>query len=389
MAMTLISDSAALAEFCHRQRKAPFIAVDTEFLRDKTYWPHLCLIQIAGPSEAAAIDCLVKEMDLSPLYDLLFDPNVLKVFHAGRQDVEIFYHRLGRVPEPCEDTQIMAMVCGFGESVGYEGLIQKLLGVNVDKSSRFTDWSQRPLSDKQMRYALADVVHLRTAYELLTQQIENSGRKTWIAEEMGIFRDPSTYSLDPRESWRRLKPRSDKGRYLAILREIAAWRETEARRRNIPRGRVLRDDVLVEIAAGAPQTIEALARLRGLNKGFADSPDGTAVLSAIETALALPRAEWPTLPSKSDQTEDVSPIVELLRLLLKICSTQSGVAPKLLANTDDLYEIALRNEAKVPALTGWRYDIFGRHALDMKHGRIALGADQGRVAFLPVGGLKD
>src|SRR5689334_7874255 len=261
--MTLIAESGALAAFCQRQRTAEFVAIDTEFMRDKTYWPQLCLVQIAGPEEAAAIDTLAPGLDLEPMLALLADPNLLKVFHAARQDIEIFFHMTGGIPAPLVDTQVAAMVCGFGDAVSYENLAAKLAGARIDKSSRFTDWAHRPLTDRQLQYALSDVTHLRPTYEHLKRRLAKTGRADWVAEEMAVLTDPATYRLEPREAWRRIKFRSDKPRMLAVLREVAAWREEEAQRRDLPRNRVLRDETLCEIAAHTPTDVEHLARCRG------------------------------------------------------------------------------------------------------------------------------
>jgi ribonuclease D len=268
--MTVIADNQRLAEFCRLQAAADYVTVDTEFIRDNTFWPQLCLIQIAGPEAAAVIDPLVPGLDLAPVLALMRDPRVLKVFHAARQDVEIFYHLAGSVPEPIFDTQVAAMVCGFGEQASFENLAQKLAGIAIDKSSRFTDWSHRPLSDRQIRYALDDVVHLRPIYERLDRQLDKNGRAVWLTEEMAVLTDPATYRVDPAEAWRRLKVRAGKPRFLAVLKEIAAWREEEAQRRDLPRNRLIRDEALLEIAAHMPTTVDDLARTRGLSRGTAE-----------------------------------------------------------------------------------------------------------------------
>jgi ribonuclease D len=372
--MTLITESAELAAFCKRQDGADFVAVDTEFMRDKTYWPILCLVQVAGPSEAAAIDTMAPGLDLQPLYDLLVDERVTKVFHAARQDIEVFFHRTGRVPTPIVDTQVTAMVAGFGESVSYEILASKLAGARIDKSSRFTDWSHRPLSERQLHYAISDVTHLRPAYEKLMRRVGKAGRLDWVKEEMALLTDPATYRLDPRESWRRLKPRSDKPRFLAVLRELAAWREEEAQRRDLPRNRLLRDESLLEIAAHAPADIEALARTRGLSRSFAEGRQGTALLEAVQRGLAVPEADCPRMPPRQDLPTGLGPLVDLLRVLLKTKCELAGVAQRLVASSDDLQQIAADDAADVPALTGWRRDMFGADALALKHGRTALTA---------------
>lgn len=382
-AMTLLTTTEQLVAFCESLQGAEYIAIDTEFLREKTFWPQLCLVQIAGPREAVAIDPLSDDMDLAPLYDLLEDPKILKVFHAARQDVEIFCHLTGKVPTPIFDTQVAAMVCGFGESVGYETLVAKLAGARVDKSSRFTDWSARPLTERQLTYALSDVTHLRPAYEKLKRRLERSGRAQWLEEEMTVLADPATYTVEPEEAWRRLKPKSGKPRFLGVLQELAAWREREAQRRDIPRARVIRDDALLEIAAHAPADIDDLARTRGLGRGFAESRQGADVLAAVARGLAKPESELPTLEPRDENPPGLGPIVELLRVLLRMVCEEENVAPKLIASAADLEAIAASDAADVPALHGWRREVFGEKALGLKHGRMALAIVGRRVIAVP------
>jgi ribonuclease D len=370
--MTLIAENAALADFCQRQRQAEFIAIDTEFMRDKTYWPQLCLVQIAGPDEAAAIDSLAPGLDLAPLHELMADTKVIKVFHAARQDVEIFFHSTGKIPTPLVDTQVAAMVCGFGDSVSYENLAAKLAGARIDKSSRFTDWAQRPLTDRQLQYALSDVTHLRPAYEHLARRLAKTGRSEWVAEEMAVLTSPATYRLEPSESWRRIKFRNDKPRALAILRELAAWREEEAQRRDLPRGRILKDESLCEIASHAPHNVDELARCRGLSRSIAENKQGQAILAAVKRGLDIPANQLPPVPPRRDLPAGLGPVVELLRVLLKMRCEDHEVAQKLVASADDLELIAADDEADVPAMSGWRREIFGGDALALKHGRLAL-----------------
>jgi ribonuclease D len=384
--MTLIADNAELARFCARQSTAPYIAIDTEFMRDRTYWPKLCLVQIAGPEETAAIDTLAPDLDLGPLFDLMADVNVVKVFHAARQDVEIFFHLTGRIPAPIVDTQVAAMVCGFGDAVSYENLAAKLAGARIDKSSRFTDWSHRPLTDKQLQYALSDVTHLRPAYEKLKRRIEKSGRGQWVEEEMQVLTDPATYQLDPRQAWRRLKTRSENRRFLAVLREVAAWREEEAQQRDLPRNRVLKDESIIEIASHAPTTAEDLARSRGMQRGFAEGRMGQGILAAVRRGLALPESEAPKPEPRLDLPAGLAPVIDLLRVLLKTQCEAHDVAQKLVASADDLAMIAADDHAKVPALTGWRREMFGEDALALKHGRLALTADGKRIRVVPLDG---
>jgi ribonuclease D len=383
--MTIISDTATLASFCDRLSAEKFVTVDTEFMRDKTYWPILCLVQVGGSEEAAEIDPLAEGIELKPLLDLMANERVLKVFHAARQDIEIFFNLSGAVPQPLFDTQVAAMVCGFGESVSYETLAGKLAGARIDKSSRFTDWANRPLTERQIEYALADVVHLRPVYEKLRADLEHSGRGSWLDEEMEILTDPAIYRLDPNEAWRRFKPRSGNRRFLAVLRELAAWREKAAQQRDLPRNRIIRDESILEIAAHAPSSIAELSRSRGLGKGLVEGKFGAEILAAIGRALALPEGEYPQLPARHDPPAGIGPLVDLLRVLLKYRCEESGVAQKLVASSDDLEMIAADDNAPVRALTGWRRDLFGREALDLKRGRIALTAAGKRIKLIDLG----
>ncbi|HUZ74366.1 MAG TPA: ribonuclease D [Stellaceae bacterium] len=382
--MSLIADSDALAGFCRRQAGQGFIAIDTEFMRDKTYWPILCLVQIAGPEEAAAIDPMAEGIDLAPLFALLRDPDVLKVFHAARQDIEIFYNLMGEVPAPLFDTQVAAMVCGFGDAVSYETLAGRLAGARIDKSSRFTDWSRRPLTERQLKYALGDVVPLRRIYEKLSQRLDSSGRAHWLGEEMAALADPATYRLDPAEAWRRLKPRTADRRMLALVRELARWRETTAQRRNLPRNRVIRDEALLEIAAHAPHSAEELAHSRGLGKGFAESRFGSEILAVVARVLASPESDWPEPEKRREVPPGLGPLADLLRVLLKLRAEENDVAQRLVADAEDLERIAADDQADVRALQGWRYEVFGRDALDLKHGRLALTAAGKRLRLVPL-----
>jgi ribonuclease D len=382
--MTLIADTDELAAFCRRQGEAAFITVDTEFMRDKTYWPQLCLVQVAGPEETVAIDPLAQGIDLTPLFELMAEPRVLKVFHAARQDIEIFYNLTGAVPKPLFDTQVAAMVCGFGDAVSYETLASKLAGAHIDKSSRFTDWSHRPLTERQLQYALADVGPLRIAYEKLAARLQKNGRASWLDEEMGTLVDPATYRLDPAEAWRRFKVRSNNRRLLALVRELASWRETTAQQRNLPRNRLLRDESLLEIAAHAPQTVADLARTRGLGRSFAEGRFGAEILAAIGRVVATPDGEYPVPPPRHEAPPGVGPLVDLLRVLLKLRCEEHGVAQKLVADTEDLEQIAASDQAAVRALHGWRADVFGHDALDLKHGRLGLTAAGKRIKLVRI-----
>ncbi len=385
--MNVITDTDALERFCAAQtsanaESAEFIAVDTEFLRDQTYWPKLCLVQIAGPVEAAAIDPLAPGIDLAPLYALMNDPRLLKVFHAGRQDLEIFFHATGKVPSPIFDTQVAAMVCGFGESVSYESLVGKLTGEAIDKSSRFTDWSYRPLTDRQLSYALDDVIHLRTVYRKLEAQLLETGREGWLEGDMAVLSDPATYRLDPADAWRRIKLRNAKPRALAALKELAAWREAEAQRRDMPRGRVLRDEAMIELAMHMPTNVAQLSRTRGLPGGFAEGKWGAAVLEAMERVQALPPHLLPKPEPHAEPTGNLGSTVELLKVLLKQKAETHGVAPRLLATSDELERLA----AGRLRLEGWRHEMFGADAEALRDGKLMLGLERGRVRIHPVGG---
>jgi ribonuclease D len=383
--MTLIDTSDALAAFCRRQAQAPYITVDTEFIRDKTYFPQLCLVQIAGPDEAAALDPLAPGIDLAPLFKLMAAPTLLKVFHAARQDIEIFVNMAGAVPAPLFDTQVAAMVCGFGDSVSYETLAGKLAGAHIDKSSRFTDWAQRPLSERQLRYALTDVVPLRIVYEKLEARLAKSGRSSWLAEEMSVLTDPATYRQDPAEAWRRFKVRSNNRKLLALVHELAAWRETAAQQRNLPRNRLLRDESLLEIAAHAPANVADLARTRGLGKNFAEGKLGAEILAAVTRVLATPESQYPVPPPRHEPPPGLGPLVDLLRVLLKLRCEENDVAQKLVADTEDLEKIAADDDAPVRALQGWRGELFGKDALDLKRGRLALTAAGKRIKLVRLG----
>jgi len=376
----MITNSQALRDFCAPLHDEPFVTVDTEFMREKTYWPQLCLVQVGGPEEAVAIDPLADGMDLTPLFDLFDNQNVTKVFHAARQDLEIFLHIADRLPVPVFDTQVAAMVCGFGESVGYEQLVAKLANARLDKGSRFTDWAARPLSERQITYALADVTHLRVAYKKLRDRLERENRTAWIEEEMQILRAPATYRPDPAEVYQRIKGRKGHGKFLAVLRELAAWREEEAQRRDVPRNRVLRDETLVEIAHHTPEKPDALSRTRGLGDKAAHGPMGSAVLAAVKRGLAVPKAEWPVAPSRPDLPRGIGPIADLLKVLLKKVAEETNVAGRLIASSADVDLIAgLGEAADVAALRGWRREIFGADALKLQAGDLALSIDGNRL----------
>ncbi|MBB3398186.1 ribonuclease D [Rhizobium sp. BK060] len=369
----MIETTADLEAACKELAKSEFITIDTEFLRETTFWPELCLIQMASPTTEVLVDPLAKGLDLKPFFELMANPAVLKVFHAARQDIEIIYNRGGLIPHPIFDTQVAAMVCGFGDSVSYDQLVNRTKGVQIDKSSRFTDWSRRPLSEKQLDYALADVTHLRDVYLYLKAELEREGRSSWLREEMDILEARETYDMHPDDAWQRLKMRLRKPQELAILKYVAAWREREARSRNVPRSRVLKDDAIYEVAQQQPKDAEALGRLRAIPKGWERSAAGIAVVEAVNAALALPKAEMPHAPRQTQPPEGAAAAAELLKVLLKLISEKHGVAPKVIANSEDLDRIAAEGEkAEVAALHGWRRELFGEPALQLIQGQVAL-----------------
>jgi ribonuclease D len=376
--MQPITTTSELAAVCARMANHPFVTVDTEFLRETTYYPLLCVAQLASPDEAVVIDALAEGIDLMPLFDLMTNESVMKVFHAARQDIEIFWNLAKKIPHPIFDTQVAAMVLGYGDSISYDQLVQRITGDAIDKSFRFTDWTRRPLTDAQLRYAVSDVTHLRDVYVKLSTDIQARGRTDWVRAEMDILTSPDTYRMEPENAWQRLKSRVRKPKDLAVLIEIAAWREREAQTRDVPRGRVLKDDVLGEIAIQAPTTIEKLSHLRSLPKGFERSRWGEAILDAVKRGLerdpkTLPRIE------KFRGAINGGATVELLKVLLRMTSERHGVAAKVVATVDDLERIAADDDADVPAMKGWRRELFGEKALALKHGKLALAVEKGRV----------
>lgn len=360
------------------------MTVDTEFMRERTYYAKLCLVQLGGPEQAVAVDPLAEGIDLAPLFALMSDTKILKVFHAARQDVEIFVNLTGRVPAPLFDTQVAAMVCGYGEAASYETLASALADAKIDKSSRYTDWSNRPLTDRQIDYALADVTHLRLVYEKLAAKLEKNNRSDWVREEMKVLTSLETYQIDPYEVWKRLKLRTDKPRRRAVLREIAAWRELEAQRANLPRGRVLKDEALLEIASHAPTDAQTLARTRGLSQGFAEGRHGTAILEAIARALSLPPEACPSGEEKRKLPSGTGAIFDLLKVLLHQASDEYGVAAKLIASTDDLERLAAEDNPDIKPLVGWRREIFGETALALKRGELALAIQKRKITAIKI-----
>jgi ribonuclease D len=369
----MIDTTAALEEACRLLAQSDFITIDTEFLRETTFWPELCLIQMASPEHEYIVDPMAKGLDLKPFFELMANSAVVKVFHAARQDIEIIFHLGDLIPHPIFDTQVAAMVCGFGDSVSYDQLVQKVKNVHIDKTSRFTDWSRRPLSEKQLDYALADVTHLRDVYMKLKGQLDAEGRAEWLTEEMAILESRETYDLPPEQAWQRLKMRLRKPTELAVMQYVAAWREREARARNVPRSRVLKDDAIYEIAQQQPKDVEALGRLRTIPKGWERSSSGAAILEQVNTALALPKSEMPHLERHAHAPEGTQSAVELLKVLLRLTSEKHGVASKVIANSDDLEKIAAEGEkAQVAALQGWRKELFGDLALKLISGGVGL-----------------
>jgi ribonuclease D len=383
--MTPITTSAELESFCERLSTAPFIAVDTEFMRETTYWPKVCLIQVASEEEAACIDPLVEGLDLSPLLRLLANTTVTKVFHAARQDVEIF-NNLGVIPQPLFDTQIAAMAAGFGDQVAYDSLVRQMLKVDIDKGSRFTDWARRPLSDSQLKYALADVVYLAKLYPKLRARLEREGRLAWVAEEMAGLTNPALYDSDPENAWKRLKPRKFSPKYLAAFRATAVWRERTAQDRDQPRGRILKDEAIDEIATQLPLDPDAFNRLRSVPKGFGGSRFGGELVGVLKQALADPDAHAPEVPREPRREPAPGAVVELLKVLLKAKSEEADVAPKLIATVADLERIAVDDEAEVDALQGWRRKVFGDDALKLKRGEIALVLNGTKVEIVEIEG---
>ena len=376
--MDLITTTEALAATCDRLSKHWIVTVDTEFLRETTYYPLLCVVQLASADEAVVVDALAQGLDLKPFYDLCANENVLKVFHAARQDIEIIFHAAGTVPKPIFDTQVAAMVLGYGDSIAYDALVERITGNRLDKTHRFTDWSRRPLTSEQLRYAVNDVTHLRDVFAALDADLKKRGRSDWVSEEMETLTSPKTYDFHPERAWERLKTRVRKPKELAVLMEVAAWREQESQSRDVPRSRVLKDDAVGDIATHAPTTLEKLATLRSLPKGFDRSKWGADIVAAVQRGLARDLSLLPKIEKPRGNSNGAA-IVELLKVLLRMTSERHAVASKVIATVDDLEQIALHDEADVGAMHGWRRELFGEAALALKHGRLALAIEKGRV----------
>ena len=380
--MSSVTNTKDLKALVAELEEAQYVALDTEFMRDQTYWPKLCLLQVAAPGIEAIIDPLSEDIDLAPFFKLLKSPKIVKVLHASRQDIEIFYHQGGMIPDPLFDTQIAAMVAGFGESVSYETLARKLAHAEIDKSARFTDWSRRPLSKRQLEYALADVTHLRVIYEALAKQLERTGRTAWVAEEIKALQDPGLYKLDPVTAWKRLKPRTSNKRFLAILAALAEWREREAQTRDLPRNRVIKDEALMEIAAHPPTDAAGLDHIRAVPKGFSTSRLGKGLLEALAKGQngEPPDGIEPERPRRKREPSASS--IDLLKTLLRLRAEEAGVAPRLIANAEDIERIAAREDQGVAALTGWRADVFGHDAKALRDGKLAIALEKGEAVVV-------
>lgn len=378
--MKLITDIKTLEDVVKTLSKSDFVTVDTEFIRESTYWPELCLIQLASPEIAVIVDPLAPDINLEPLCKLMENKNVVKVFHAARQDVEIIYKLGNIIPTPLFDTQIAGSVCGFGESISYEQIVERITGEHIDKSSRYTDWSLRPLSEKQLSYALADVTHLRDVYLYLKKQLEKNGRTHWIDDEMSILNSTKTYDMPDEDAWKRIKGRIRKPRELAVLQKIAAWREQEAKSRNVPRGRILKDEGLIEIATQQPKDETALSRLRSIPKGWERSASAEELLKAVKAGLEVDLANLPPIHKHVAPNNGTAAAIELLRVLLKLVADEEGIAPRIIANNDDLEKIAKQEKkSDIAALTGWRYKLFGERAEKMLNGRLGFYFQNGKI----------
>ena len=373
--MKIITDTNELIQFCKKIKDYDFVTIDLEFLRDKTYWSQLCLIQIGTEDFHACIDPLEEKLDLSAFFKVLKDESIIKVFHASRQDVEILYKLTGFIPKPLFDTQIAAMVCGFGESVSYQNLVSQLTKNEIDKSMRFSDWSKRPLSEKQIDYALSDVIHLVDVYKNLCKILEESNRKHWLDEEMDNVLNEKIYQFEPFDAWQKIKHRTKDRKFLNVLREVCAWREVEAQRKDIVRRRIISDDCLLDIAASKPKTIEELSKVRSINQNILSGRYAKDILKAVETALARPKEEYPKIPKKKNLGNNVKSLIELLKLLLKIKSNEHSVVPKILANEEDIEAIASFDDKNSKSLKGWRYEVYGKYAMALRDGKLKISFD--------------
>lgn len=379
--MSIITDTKTLRDICKKLAANDFVTIDTEFLRDKTYYPRLCLVQLAGPDiDPVAIDPLTKDLELKPLYELLANKKILKVFHAARQDLEILYNLTGKIPNPIFDTQVAAMVCGHGEQIGYNNIVDKVCKVRLDKGAQFTDWSRRPLSKKQLSYALDDVTYLRDVYLHLSNELKTRGREKWVNEEMRILCDPGTYANKPEDAWLRIKIKSAKPKVLAVLREVTAWRERQAQSRDVPRARVLRDETLADLAVHPPKTEKDLKKIRNIPGDYVGGKHGKDLLKAVKKGLNTPFENCPEPKKKRRFPQDLTPVLEMLKMLLRIQASEHEVAAKLIASNQDLEELATNDNAKIPALKGWRFEVFGKEALALKRGKVALSLENNQIS---------
>ena len=382
--MHVITTTDELAAICGRLARAPYVAVDTEFVRETTFWPDLCLIQIAGGEDEALVDPLAPGLDLAPFYALMANEAVIKVFHAARQDLEIIFLKSRIIPHPIFDTQVAAMVCGFGDSISFSNLVKNIVGADIDKSSQFTDWRRRPLSPKQLTYALSDVTQLRPVFEFLAAKLASTGRAHWLEQEMSFLTDPLTYDQRPEIAWQRLKLRVKSRKALGVLVEVAAWRERTAQSQNVPRGRVLKDEAIYDIANQMPTTTEQLGELRTIHDGVPRSARGQELITAVKAGLARDPSSLPPLERGTASPAEAQAVLELLKVLLKASAAEHGVAPKMIATTDDLERLAVEDEPDVLALTGWRRELFGKRALDLKNGKLALKVQKGAITAVEV-----
>lgn len=378
--MKILNTTDSLEQFCEKAASAPFLVVDTEFMRERTFYSQLCLVQVATPDDEAIIDPLADGIDLSAFLDLMMDKNIIKVMHAARQDMEIFYKLCGAPPAPLFDSQLAAMALGYGDSVGYMALVKGRLGIQLDKGARFTDWSRRPLSDKQLSYALGDVTHLRDMYPDMVKELTDSKRMDWVEEEISLLLDDNLYSFDPERAWMRLKPRMFRRDYLSVLKAVAAWREREAQNKDIPRNRVIKDDGLYDIAQRKPKTLQDLGNLRGVPNGFERRKNSDRLVKAIHEAIKNAESYAPEIAMKKQKPPNLGPAVDMLKTLLRLRTEYEGIAPRLVANAADVEEIAaFGKSADVKAMVGWRWEVFGKDALEMLEGKISLRLHDGEV----------
>jgi ribonuclease D len=378
--MHLITQTDELETLCRDLADMPYITIDTEFLRDKTYYPKLCLIQVSAEGkEEVAIDTLADGIDLEPLFTLMRNENVVKVFHACRQDLEIFYHAMGELPTNVFDTQVAAMVCGYGDQIGYHNLVSDVCGTRIDKGPQFTDWSRRPLSNRQLRYALDDVVYLKQVYKTLKNKLEERGRDSWVNQEMNYLLDPETYKNAPDDAWQRVKIKSNKAETHVVLRAVAKWREEEAQRRDVPRNRIVRDETIADLSIHPPKEIDGLRKIRNIPGDIAKGKRGEVLFKIVQEALKSDFDKSIVPPAVERFPENAKPVLEMLKVLLRIVSSDSGVAAKLIANKTDLEKLAVSDDPDILTLKGWRYDVFGQDALALKQGKIFLGLKNGKI----------